>query len=415
MDPDGRLVELVLECSSDPEWLPAVSRDITDAVHAAFPDFNLNPDLRDETFACTESILRQFVYMVRNQVSPADAELPPVAAEYARDFVQQGIPLGSLLLAVQIGHAAFFRSMAELSRRTFGDGKEHAEAIELGAEWTFSHVGTLSSQMVTHFAEERDRWVRSAAAIRSGIVDQLLSGAPIDTTSASRKLNYDLARTHLAFVVWTNQDQADGAEMLAMIERAALQFTDSSLSTKPLLVSRGRRLVAGWGKWSGSIPMSEDPVLNPLDPELFPLVFVACGSPGHGVEGFGRSHREALQARRVAKLRRSQPGAITRYQDVALAALASADPDQARSFVAAELGTLAAESDRAALLRGTLLVYLEENLSPRRAAARIGVHENTISNRIQAIQDQLPVPIEKRACELEVALNLMTVVPAPTE
>jgi DNA-binding PucR family transcriptional regulator len=113
-----------------------------------------------------------------------------------------------------------------------------------------------------------------------------------------------------------------------------------------------------------------------------------------------------MSARRIAVLIGRRPGTVTHYDDVALAALASTDVEQARQFVASELGSLAAEDDRTARLAATLQVYLEENLSPRRTAQRLGVHENTITNRIRSAQQQLPHPIEGRTCELEVALRI---------
>ena len=46
-------------------------------------------------------------------------------------------------------------------------------------------------------------------------------------------------------------------------------------------------------------------------------------------------------------------------------------------------------------------------MSPLLASQRLGVHENTITNRIRAAQEQLPHPIEHRSPELLVALRLI--------
>jgi hypothetical protein len=40
---------LVLRFTEDPEWLPSVSREITDAIHAELPDVNADPELRSST------------------------------------------------------------------------------------------------------------------------------------------------------------------------------------------------------------------------------------------------------------------------------------------------------------------------------------------------------------------------------
>jgi hypothetical protein len=57
----------------------------------------------------------------------------------------------------------------------------------------------------------------------------------------------------------------------------------------------------------------------------------------------------------------------------------------------------------------TLRVYLEGNTSPLRASHRLGVDENTITNRIRAAPELLPHPIEHRSAELLVALRLMSI------
>ena len=106
---------------------------------------------------------------------------------------------------------------------------------------------------------------------------------------------------------------------------------------------------------------------------------------------------------------------MTEYEHVALAALASVDVDQAREFVAAELGPLVTDNDHFRRLSATLRVYLEENMSPSRSARRLGVHEHTITNRIRAAQELLPHPIERRVSELQVALRLIRLAQGPLE
>src|SRR5690606_27905269 len=96
--------------------------------------------------------------------------------------------------------------------------------------------------------------------------------------------------------------------------------------------------------------------------------------------------------------------------DVAVTALATADHEQARRFVHAQLGPLAAGTPRARRLAATLETYLEERSSPRRTALRLGIHENTAAARVRAAQDALPGPIEGQVTELLLALRLAPVV-----
>jgi DNA-binding PucR family transcriptional regulator len=139
-------------------------------------------------------------------------------------------------------------------------------------------------------------------------------------------------------------------------------------------------------------------------------VRVALGEPASGIDGFSRSHEEASQARRVASLERRPPGTITRYGQVALRALASANLSQARQFVERELGPLAAEDDVSLRLTGTLRAYLDEQASRSRAANRLGIHENTVSYRVRQAEELLGRRVDERSLDLRVALALADVV-----
>jgi DNA-binding PucR family transcriptional regulator len=110
--------------------------------------------------------------------------------------------------------------------------------------------------------------------------------------------------------------------------------------------------------------------------------------------------------RRIAHLAGAPPGTITRFSEVAITALASVDEQAAREFVTAELGTLARHDDDTLRLAATLRAYLEEHASPRRTARRLGVHENTIKNRVRAIEDLSGRPADQRVAETLLALRL---------
>jgi PucR C-terminal helix-turn-helix domain/GGDEF-like domain len=397
--------DLVVQFTEDPHWLPSVSRDITDAIHAELPDVDADPELRASTYASTENVLRLLVDLSWSDIPPREAVPPPAAVDYAREFVRRGLPLDSLLRAYHIGQATFFKRWCGKAHADISRQAELAEAIELGANWTFDYVETLSQGLVRRYGEERERWVRSAAAVRAQVVDSLLAGEPVDIDASSRRLAYELARNHQAFAVWSDEWSEGGEQALAMLERAALALVGSLGASTPLLVPRARLLLVGWIGWRGERAFGAEPLQ--LDTRAFPQVLAAFGSPAHGVPGFCRSCREALYGRRVAQLTRRRPGSVTRYDDVALASLASADVEQARGFVATELGQLASSDDHSRRLSATLRVYLEENMSPLRASHRLGVHENTITNRIRAAQELLPHTIEHRSPELLVALRLI--------
>jgi DNA-binding PucR family transcriptional regulator len=400
---------LILRFTEDPEWLSSVSQDITNAIHAELADVNADPELRASTYASTDSVLRLIVDLARTGRPPSEAVPPPAALDYAREFVRRGLPVDSLVRAYHIGQATFFRRWATKAHETITNPQELTEAVELGANWTFDYVEKLSDGLVQRYGVERERWVRSAAAVRAQVIDALLAGEPVDAARASSRLGYELGRTHLAFAIWTDAPHERGDVALAMIERAAFQLVSSLGAAAPLLVPRARLCLAGWIGSHGDDHLATLEQAH-VDVRSFPTVLAAFGSPGAGVAGFVRSHREAVQARRIAQLTQQRAGTVTRYETVALAALASTDVEEARAFVRTELGQLLGDDDQSTRLSATLRAYLEENMSPSRASRRLGVHENTITNRIRAAQELLPHPIEQRACELQVALRLIRLI-----
>jgi hypothetical protein len=94
----------------------------------------------------------------------------------------------------------------------------------------FRRVGrprSLSDGLVQRYGEERERWVRSAAAVRAQVIDALLAGEEIEAEGAGRRLGYELGRTHLTFAIWSDAPHDQGDIALAMIERAALRLVSS--------------------------------------------------------------------------------------------------------------------------------------------------------------------------------------------
>ena len=409
-DLDAGLRELVRKLTEKADWIASVTADLTDSIHAELPELASSEEMRRATYESTESNLRLFLEIIRTGADPAEAEPPPAAVEYAREFVRRGVTIDALMRTYHLGQAAFLRHWMSAVRESVADPVERGEALERGATLSFVYINALTRGLVSRYAHERDRWVRSATALRADVVNALLSGASVDVERASTQLGYPLARHHLAFVVWSGgSDAASGSDDLAALERTAADVAERVGESAPLLVPVGSRLVAGWiGAYDELDPARLGGVR--LQPDRAGTSRVAVGLPGHGTEGFARSHVEAQRARRVAQLAGSAPGTVTSYATVALSALASADADHAREFVERELGPLARDDDDALRLAGTLRVYLEERSSPTRTAERLGVHANTIANRVRSVEELLGRPIESRVSELLVALRLAPLV-----
>ncbi len=128
-----------------------------------------------------------------------------------------------------------------------------------------------------------------------------------------------------------------------------------------------------------------------------------------GIDGFRRSHQEAMHARRVAGLTPRPAGSAMRYSDAALNALLTADLGEAGAFVEQALGALAEESDANRRLAATLRIYYDEGSSFTRTSRRLGVHQNTVAYRVKRAGEILGRPVCERQLETWVALQLADV------
>jgi DNA-binding PucR family transcriptional regulator len=130
-------------------------------------------------------------------------------------------------------------------------------------------------------------------------------------------------------------------------------------------------------------------------------VRVAVGPAGAGADGFRRSHFDAVATQRLMARR---PGLrVARFAGVQLVALALADEQRAREFVARTLGTLAGADPE---LRDTLCVYIGEQFSAARAARALYAHRNTVLNRLQRAERLLPLSLAGHGLEIGVALEM---------
>ncbi|MER5305772.1 helix-turn-helix domain-containing protein [Streptomyces lasiicapitis] len=335
------------------------------------------------------------------------AAAPPVGEatlEGIREFVHRAIPLEQVLQGVRIGHAAtteaFLRACAELV-----DPEAAVDEVTAISRELFSYVDDLSDAMIRTYLVEYEVWSTSAAAARADIVRSLLSDAATpDVGEASRTLGYDLRRNHEAVVVWSDSPHGSSTLQAAAIE--ALRARGAS-TTLVVPVASGRLWAWGTVPPDGSRRTgSWETVTEALSRQQ---VHAAFGTPGSGVAGFRRSHREAERGERFERLRREagrMPRRATAYADVAAVALLAADLDAAGDFVRRELGALCARSAPMEALRTTLYHYIGAERSLVDVARRLHVARGTVTYRVKRAQEVLGHDLDDRRFSLHTALAL---------
>ena len=99
----------------------------------------------------------------------------------------------------------------------------------------------------------------------------------------------------------------------------------------------------------------------------------------------------------------------TRFGEVALIDALSRDIEAARSLVARELGPLAGTGVREGEERAALLAVLDARGSLAAAAEALGVHRNTVLQRVRRAEDRRGRSAQQNALELHAALRLVAV------
>jgi DNA-binding PucR family transcriptional regulator len=368
------------------------------AVEEQLPEIVGPPGLAEALRASVGLTVELFVAMADSGLPLSEAEPPPATIAYARELAHLGIPVLSVLRAYRVAHVTIWRWFMDRARADFPDPREMADVMEQFTAASFAFTDAITERISAEYQAERERWVRSAAAVRSELIGELLSDAPVDALAAGRVLRYELARHHVAFVAW-----GESPDLVPGLEAVAVEIAGALGIDGPLLSPVGQGTLAAW--LGSRTPLAPEAVSRVGVPDG---ISVAIGSCGADVAGFRRSHEEALRAREIALLA-GMRGAI-QYRDVALLAVATCDLVRAREFVESELGPLAAVDEGTRRLAATMRVYLEELGSPRRASHRLGVHENTVASRVRAAEELLGAPSDRRVPQLMLALELLDVV-----
>jgi DNA-binding PucR family transcriptional regulator len=384
-----------------------VAAEIAGGVHGALPQLGHEPATVAATRAGALAAVAQFVSRAGDRIDRQRVELPPETARVAAEFVHRGIDMAGLLQAVRIGHSIFWEWWLGELRGVCRDPVVLGDAIDRASRLQFACIDRLSSQLAEAYEDERALWLGTAEGVRVRTVRAILDLEGVDVDVASTRLGYELRREHVGFVVSGEADPA--AHSLGELRHLALAIAHAADNAKPLLVPVGGLALAGWvgGRAAQTAAALDGQGLPDLREDG---IQVAFGTPAAGVGGFRRTHVEAMYALRVALLTRPRQGHVVRYPTVALVSLASADVEQARAFVAHELGPLARGDAETLRLAKTLAVYLAEGSSLDRAARRLGVHRNTVLNRVRRARQLLGHDLRERTLELQVALAIAGIV-----
>ncbi len=380
---------------------PELGRGMAEHLSSAIPEFAPaieDPELRAELEASAAANVAQVMRLLARSASAEDVVVGHEALEFMRGNVRRGLPVSVLLRSYRLGHAWLWNEWSHALQERVKDSGELGAGQDQSSAFMFAYVDKVTDVLVEEFGNERERMVRGAEQVRAETTRAILGGEPVDEEVASSRLGYELLRHHVAIRV------SSGASAVRGLERAVHEAAAILGAGDPLVVASG---AARFDVWQGSFDLPATDGLEGYEPP--PGVMVAFGTPAAGIEGFRRSHAEALQAARVCSLATGARAAVMGYGRVELVSLLASDLPRARAFVAAQLGPLSSTAEPAERIRETVLAFLGAGLRPSRVAKDLYVHPNTVAYRVKRGEELLGRNVTEDSVELACALTLAAV------
>src|SRR6478736_9159905 len=343
------------------------------------------------------------LHILQHGIDLEHVRAPAAAEEYARRLAQHGVPVAALLRAYRIGSARFQECcLAELGRRTDRASVVSATGMRIAGTLN-AYIDRVSEEVLGAYESEKEKWLRNQSAARAARVRALLRDEQPDVAASEAILGYRLRQYHLGVVTWITGAQA-GGNALGLLERAAGEVAaQAGCDGRLMFVPQDESSAWAWLPLGGrrDVPLTEVSVKGMAGGDRIQFAF---GEPALGVEGFRRTHQQAVSAQAVALAAGPAAPPVTAFAEVAPLALMSGSLELLRAWVAETLGPLADDDDHNARLRDTLRVFLQVNGSYKATAERLTLHKNTIQYRVRQAEDSLRHQITQDRLRVELAL-----------
>ncbi|GAA3666629.1 helix-turn-helix domain-containing protein [Nocardioides ginsengisoli] len=387
--------------------LPDLTGALRDRLATRIEELDGDAAIIDLLYASIEGNIDNILNALRHDIALDKIEPPSAAFEYARRLAQRGVPVSALVRAYRLGQQNLLELVFAECERIPAPPEARTSAYERVVQVTFDYIDWISQRVITVYEEERERWLAERNSARVGRVDELIAGTVSDVDAAETTLGYRLRVTHLGAVLWVHETGTQG-DQLARFTRAATVIAEQLGSTRsPLVIPRDRATAWAW------FAVAEDvvPDLTGIAAVLAqtggpPVPRVALGRAAAGVEGFRRTHRQALDAQQVAMVG-DDPRAVTGFDEPGLkvAALLTHDLDTTRAWVRETLGDLARDDEQHERLRHTLLLFFQNDSSYTATAEAMLMHKNSVKYRIASAEKALGRSISSDRQAIELALT----------
>lgn len=378
--------EVVMAIAEMARELKSREREITERMSARMAreiDRLDDPQLGEMLEASVHGNLATVIHVLVNDI-PVDRLQPTTAAvEYALRLAQRDVPSNSLVRAYHMGqHEMLSICYDEIDRRELPAPMALA-VIKRLTEIIYNYIEWITRYVFDAYEAERIRWVNARGGVRSSTVHALLSADRPDVGAFESETGYRLSQTHLALILWRPGPEQPGT-FNGLDTKARTIAQAMRTNGPPIVTAIDRRTAWVWLPFGRRHPVTDTAELCAIA-NITDGTRLAVGLPGHGPQGFRRSHQQAGAAYFVATV----PGSpsshpVVGFGDpgVAVVSLLAKDLGSTRAWVREVLGELADDTEQTATLRHTLSTYYATGESHVHAAQSLTVHRNTVKYRI---------------------------------
>lgn len=387
--------------TSREENVDAFVAHVDAAILAEMPELTSDPVLVAEMHASTKAQFQVFLSLLQRE--RPELLLPPQAVDFALSIARRPLELGVLLKIYRVGAEAVWTYFTRVAAAVPADGPDRADVLiylwDHGGTW----INLAIEQLIGVFYEEREAAMRGTLARRTELVHAILRGDPVSADTVATELGHAVRDTQTALVLWV--DEGGAPDAMSRLEDLAAALASAVGASRPMTVPIGRRELWVWLATRGAPDLSPLVEVATAQPAA-EAVRVAVGVPAAGLAGFRQSHREAVDAQRLAVSTRPD-ARFTAYADVELACLVAGNEHGVRSFVTRELAGLAAAEKGLGRVRETVAAYLAHGGSVEAAASSLIVHKNTIRYRLAQAEELIGHSLTERRTELALALRCL--------
>lgn len=342
-----------------------------------------------------ESCLRWVAENISHPGEPVSAKVTVEELVAVRNVVSRGIDEVAVMDAYRLAQNAAVRYWTRLAFQLTSDPDDLRELLEVCQRSIASFIEAVVAELCHMVRTEREQLTKGTDPAIHRVVTRIIDGG-IPSANSEERLGYSFIGPHTAVVLWSDRLDVEVAE-LDRVARAVMERGERSQAFV-LRADNATRWI-----WIGGDRGPELAAVTAVLDQL-PGIRIAVGPTMAGLEGFRRSHLDALTAQRlVAQI--GMRSRIIKFTEVELVALLIACPEQVDRFIKRTLGDFASAD---AELRRTVLTFIHERYSASRTASRLFVHRNTLHSRLAQADDLLPQPLCHNHVHVAIALEILS-------